>query len=68
MLADRPAITYTDNTLHVRTADSYFDIPVSSISAGVFQAWAMPGDVNTDGQVGIGDIVAITNIMAGITN
>ena len=26
------------------------------------------GDVNGDGQVGIGDIVAITNIMAGITN
>ena len=25
-----------------------------------------PGDVNGDGQVGIGDIVAITNIMAGI--
>ena len=25
----------------------------------------LPGDVNADGQVGIGDIVAITNIMAG---
>ena len=27
---------------------------------------ALKGDVNLDGQVGIGDIVAITNIMAGI--
>ena len=26
----------------------------------------LKGDVNADGQVGIGDIVAITNIMAGI--
>ena len=25
------------------------------------------GDVNNDGEVGIGDIVAITNVMAGIT-
>ena len=25
------------------------------------------GDVNDDGEVGIGDIVAITNVMAGIT-
>ncbi|MBQ3630975.1 MAG: choice-of-anchor J domain-containing protein [Prevotella sp.] len=28
---------------------------------------AIPGDVNGDGEVGIGDIVAITNVMAGIT-
>jgi hypothetical protein len=27
---------------------------------------AKPGDVNSDGEVGIGDIVAITNVMAGI--
>ena len=26
----------------------------------------MRGDVNNDGQVGIGDIVAITNVMAGM--
>lgn len=26
----------------------------------------LPGDVNGDGQVGIGDIVAVTNVMAGI--
>ena len=29
---------------------------------------ALRGDVNSDGLVGIGDIVAITNIMVGITN
>ena len=29
-------------------------------------AAGLKGDVNGDGQVGIGDIVAITNIMAGI--
>ena len=28
----------------------------------------MPGDVNADGSVGIGDIVAVTNVMAGIEN
>ncbi len=28
---------------------------------------AILGDVNNDGQVGIGDIVAVTNVMAGIT-
>ena len=28
--------------------------------------WQAEGDVNGDGQVGIGDIVAITNVMAGI--
>ena len=28
---------------------------------------SLTGDVNQDGQVGIGDIVAITNVMAGIT-
>ena len=27
---------------------------------------AKPADVNNDGDVGIGDIVAITNVMAGI--
>ena len=26
----------------------------------------LKGDVNGDGQVGIGDIVAVTNVMAGI--
>ena len=31
-----------------------------------FLGRTIPGDVNNDGQVGIGDIVAITNVMAGI--
>ena len=35
---------------------------------GIFGAPTLKGDVNADGQVGIGDIVAITNIMAGIEN
>ena len=40
---------------------------VSDIDDYVDQSTALRGDVNADGQVGIGDIVAITNIMAGIT-
>ena len=28
----------------------------------------LPGDVNNDGEVGIGDIVAVTNVMAGMTS
>ena len=39
-------------------------VPPSAISPLI----AQKGDVNGDGQVGIGDIVAITNIMAGTTN
>ena len=40
---------------------------VADIDDYVDQSTALRGDVNADGQVGIGDIVAITNIMAGIT-
>ncbi len=35
-------------------------------SDGTVTTSALKGDVNNDGQVGIGDIVAITNVMAGI--
>ena len=35
---------------------------------GIFGAPTLRGDVNSDGDVGIGDIVAITNVMAGIEN
>ena len=31
----------------------------------IVESTAIPGDVNGDGQVGIGDIVAVTNFMAG---
>ena len=37
-----------------------------TITGEEMQAEGLRGDVNLDGQVGIGDIVAITNIMAGI--
>ena len=45
---------------------SIYDINfVASVDDYIAQATALRGDVNADGQVGIGDIVAITNIMAG---
>lgn len=42
----------------------------TSLNAVTFvggQASIIPGDVNHDGSVGIGDIVAVTNVMAGLT-
>ena len=45
-----------------------FDINfTASVDDYIDQTTALRGDVNADGQVGIGDIVAITNIMAGTT-
>jgi hypothetical protein len=37
-----------------------------NVSCDLVKLEAIKGDVNSDGQVGIGDIVAITNVMAGI--
>ena len=37
-----------------------------NVSCDLVKLEAIKGDVNEDGQVGIGDIVAITNVMAGI--
>ena len=37
-----------------------------NVSCDLVKLEAIEGDVNSDGQVGIGDIVAITNVMAGI--
>ncbi len=41
-------------------------LPSQPAVLGIFGPAGLPGDVNGDGQVGIGDIVAITNVMAGI--
>lgn len=36
VLAEHPVITYTDNTLHIRTAKETIDVPVSQISGTEF--------------------------------
>ena len=43
--------------------EPYYDQHVTCV---VTEPQAITGDVNDDGQVGIGDIVAITNVMAGL--
>ena len=45
--------------------EPYYDQHVTCIVA---DHQPIKGDVNDDGQVGIGDIVAVTNVMAGIEN
>ncbi|MBQ3630541.1 MAG: dockerin type I repeat-containing protein [Prevotella sp.] len=51
--------------LHDVTDSGATDVMVSYYWEGTP---ALDGDVNADGSVGIGDIVAVTNVMAGITN
>ena len=43
--------------------EPYYDQHVTCV---VTEPQAIKGDVNNDGQVGIGDIVAVTNVMAGV--
>ena len=48
----------------------YTDGARAVVDGGIYRGYltlkeVLPGDVNDDGQVGIGDIVAITNVMAG---
>ena len=45
--------------------EPYYDQHVTCV---LTEPQTITGDVNDDGQVGIGDIVAITNVMAGIEN
>ena len=37
MLAEHPVITYSGNTLHIKTASTVVDVPVSEITDCVFQ-------------------------------
>ena len=53
---------YDDNHLD----GSYAHVDGGPSNPGYFTGSFLPGDVNNDGQVGIGDIVAITNVMSGI--
>ena len=69
--SDKPEVTISGEEFIVassRTTVSYpaKDIWKFTLEDGSLLADALPGDVNQDGQVGIGDIVAITNVMAGI--
>ncbi len=57
--------TYDDN--HVDYTYAHVDGGPSNPGYLTYKANWLKGDVNGDGEVGIGDIVAITNIMAGIT-
>ena len=54
--------TYDES--HVDVA--YAHIDGGTANPGYLTSNSVRGDVNLDGQVGIGDIVAITNVMAGI--
>ena len=53
-----------DNENHIGA--KYARIDGGPSNPGYLTGAFLPGDVNNDGQVGIGDIVAITNVMAGI--
>ena len=53
-------------TITVTGAETDYRQAPSSVSYKVVVS-LQKGDVNADGQVGIGDIVAITNVMAGLT-
>ena len=46
------------------TKDGYEDSEVTTKEISVEGGSGMKGDVNGDGEVGIGDIISITNIMA----
>ena len=46
------------------TKDGYKDSEVTTKEISVEGGSGMKGDVNGDGEVGIGDIISITNIMA----
>ena len=58
---------YTDSdvvTATLRWSDGGLEVENLTVVATNDEK-TIPGDVNNDGEVGIGDIVAITNIMAG---
>ena len=70
-LAEHPVITYTDNTLHIKTDASAVNVPVSQISGGALPKSILLGDVNADFCVDVADIASVIDVMAtgsGIAN
>ena len=59
-------ITYTDNTLHIKTNAESTDVPVAAISGGAFPK-VVHGDVNGDYAVDVADIASIISVMASAT-
>ena len=68
--ADKPEVTIGGDVFTVTSSRTTVGYPAEDIWKFTLEDAslsddALPGDVNLDGQVGIGDIVAITNVMAG---
>ena len=63
---DASSLTSGSHTVKTTFWNSY-GMSLTDVSSFVVKG-SPSGDVNGDGQVGIGDIVAVTNVMAGITN
>ena len=63
-LAEHPVITYTDNTLHIKTDASAVNVPVSQISGGALPKSILLGDVNADFSVDVADIASVIDVMA----
>ena len=67
VMSEHPVITYTNNTLHIKTDAANTDVPVSEISGGALPKTIVHGDVNGDFCVDVADISSIIDIMAGVT-
>lgn len=71
VMSEHPVITYTNNTLHIKTDAANTDVPVSEISGGAFPKTVVLGDVNADFSVDVADIASVIDVMAtgsGIAN
>jgi len=66
VMSEHPVITYTNNTLHIKTDAATTDVPVSEISGGALPKTIVHGDVNGDFSVDVADISSIIDIMAGV--
>lgn len=65
-MSEHPVITYTNNTLHIKTDAAVTDVPVSQISGGALPKTIVHGDVNGDFAVDVADISSIIDVMAGV--
>ena len=68
--SDKLVCVNDNDEVSVMAGQGFFLLPAAlgteSLDA-LFGTASTKGDVNGDGEVGIGDIVAVTNVMAGIT-
>jgi surface protein len=71
---DFASVTLEDGLNYLKPFGGSYDTDIhyvvdgdgNKVTNGVMVGAYLPGDVNADGTVGIGDIVAVTNVMAGI--